>query len=79
MDSQEVEGREREIGMEMVREREIKRVKRKKKNYFYMLSVSLPTCFKHTQINGGAIAFSKRTADRPINAGLGSEDRLRRG
>lgn len=44
-----------------------------------MCPVSGPPYFKQTQINGGAIAFSKRTADGPINEGRGSEDRLRGG
>lgn len=44
-----------------------------------MCLVSGPPYFKQTQINGSAIAFSKRTADGPINEGWGSEHRLNRG
>lgn len=44
-----------------------------------MCPMSGPPYFKQTQINGGVIAFSKHTADGPINEGQGPEDRLRSG
>lgn len=59
-----------EMEMEMERELESKRGKRAKKNsYLCMCPVSGLPYFKQTQINCSAIAFSKRTADRPINEG----------
>lgn len=43
--------------------------KGEKKNPTCMCLVSGPSYIKQTQINRSAIAFSKRTADRPINEG----------
>lgn len=48
-------------------ERECKRKRVKEKTLTHTCPVSGPPYFKYTQINAGAIAFSKRTADTPIN------------
>lgn len=72
MDLKEVGDRERHGNGERLWER--KGLKRKK-----TYPVSGPPYFKQTQINGSAIAFSKRTVDGAINEGQGSEDSLRRG
>lgn len=59
---------DREIEMEMGRELRVKRGWWKKLKTC-MCQVSRPSYIKQTQINRGAIAFSERTADRPINEG----------
>lgn len=56
------------------RRREESRGEGEKKLNTCMCWVSRPSYIKQTQINGGAIAFSERTADRPINEGKRSED-----
>lgn len=77
MDFQESEdmhrNRETERETEMERERELKSKRgekgEKKKTPTCMCLVSGPSYIKQTQINHSAIAFSKRTADRPVNEG----------
>lgn len=63
--------RKRERAMAAEIEGELNRGRGQKNSHLCMCPVSGPPYFRRTQINGGAIAFSKRTADGPINEGRG--------